>query len=161
MTRQPFFVSIAAYSSAVISVAGIAFFCVARASYSIYYGHYGISSDVIGGGFQDVLIRETSVFNIALLAIVTAVMLRGGWLLNGSSSRASEVEDAIGRGKVERDVVARSVASSAAVDLAEAKRNLARLEMGERSLVGQLSAAKAADRRVRRIALRWLSVGVA
>lgn len=157
---KPFFASVVGYSSAVLSVAGLAAFCVVRIAYTLYYAHYGVSPDAIGLGFQALLAQEASAVNVVLLVAVIAILLRAGWLINGSETRVWRIDDEISKISADREFIIQSTASPASMDVEADKRALVRMERRIRDLEAGRSEAKGADKRVRRAGLRWLAVAL-
>ena len=158
--QRPFFGSILAYSSAVLSIAGIAFYCVSRIAYSLYYGHYGISPEDVGVSFQGLLTQEASAINVILLAAVTATFLRAGWLINSARLGEAQIETRIEAASADRDLLIRAIASNAVVDPAAAKRDLARLDGAIKELEKERATAVASGDRGKRTGMRWFAVGL-
>jgi hypothetical protein len=161
MTRQrPFFGSVLGYSSAVLTIAGLAFYCIARIAYSLYYGHYGVSPESVGITFQGLLVQEASALNVVLLVVVAAIFLRAGWLTNNAELGTNQVQQKIDAATAERDLLIRSIASNATTDTNAQRRNLIRVENVIRDLEAEQTAAAQSDRRTARQGARWFAVGL-
>ena len=158
--RKPFFGSVLGYSSAVLAIAGLAFYCVARIAFSIYYEHYGVSPESVGITFQGLLAQEASVVNVVLLVIAAAFFLRAGWLINFADADELDRQRKLELATSERDLVIRSVASGAASDVNEERRNLARLQSAIKDLESERTLTVRGGLRIRRRGVRWLVVGL-
>lgn len=153
---RPFFASVVGYSSAVLSVAGLAAFCLVRIAYSIYYGHYGVSPDTIGLGFQALLAQEASAVNVSLLVVVIAMLMKAGWLINGSGHGGWRIEDEITKLEAEREFLLRSLASPASPSVESDRRTLVGVESRKRDLETELPEAQKFGQAMRKAGIRWV-----
>lgn len=161
MTQQrPFFSSVLGYSSAVLTIAGLAFYCVARIAFSLYYSHYGVSPESVGITFQGLLVQEASALNVALLVVVAAIFLRAGWLTNNADLSTNQIQRKIDVASAERDMLIRSIASNATTDINAQRRNLIRVESVLRDLEAAQTAAAQSDRGTARQGARWFAAGL-
>jgi hypothetical protein len=158
--RKPFFVSVLAYTSAVLALGGVAFFCVSRMGYEIYYQHYGVSPETIGLASEGLIAHEASALNVALLVLICIFALRGGWMLNNSHWDTDRLAEEVGRVKSERDVVMHSIAAGAIVDVDAARRNVVYLNGEVSSLEGRQELACQNDALRRSRGLRWFGVAI-
>jgi hypothetical protein len=161
MTRQrPFFSSVLGYSSAVLTIAALAFYCVARIAYSLYYGHYGVSPESVGITFQGLLVQEASALNVALLVVVAAIFLRAGWLINNAELGTNQIQRQIDAASAERDMLIRSIEANATTDTNAQRRNLIRVESVIRDLEAEQTVAAQSDRHTARQGRRWFAAGL-
>ena len=159
--QRPFFGSVLGYSSAVLTIAALAFYCVARIAFSLYYGHYGVSPESVGVTFQGLLIQEASALNVALLVVVAAIFLRAGWLVNNAELDANQIRQMIDTAQAERETQIRSIASNAATDVSAQRRQLLRLESQLKELAAEQAHAVQSGHRITRQGGRWFAAGLA
>ncbi|MFD0744542.1 hypothetical protein ACFQ1L_24040 [Phytohabitans flavus] len=76
MTRRSPVTDILTHWSAITGVAGLAFYCVLRISYSVYFAHYGITPETVGLGFAEILAVSVAPANAVLLVVILALMLK-------------------------------------------------------------------------------------
>jgi hypothetical protein len=160
MARRPFFSSVLAYSSAVLGIAGLAFFCIIRVAYSVYYGHYGVSPEMLGLNLQTLLIQEASPINVVLLAMVVCVLLRGGWLFSNRHANQEKIQEELDKTAADSGRMVAFIGSGSATDVEAARREAARLEGHRRALSEKSLAAREGDRLVERKGIIWLSAAL-
>jgi hypothetical protein len=158
--KKPFFSSVLGYSSAVLTIAGLTFYCIARIAYSIYYGHYGVSPEAVGVTFQSLLIQEAAPVNVVLLATVTAILLRSGWLINSADLDELETRHRIDTAVSEQDLLIRSIGSGVVSDRDAELRNLERVKGRLANLESERSAAAEGSRLIKHRGMRWLAAGL-
>ncbi len=158
--NKPFFSSVLGYSSAVLTIAGLAFYCVSRIAYSVYYGHYDASPESVGITFQGLLTQEASAVNLGLLIIVTVLFLRSGWLVNFADLDELKAQQKMNAVTSDRELMIRSIDSGAIPDRNVALRDLEKMKGTLADLEGARSRAAENTRLMRRRGLQWLAAGL-
>jgi hypothetical protein len=136
--------SFLANAAAVLTLIGIAIFCVLQTANAIFYSHFGVSAEALSVGLAETLSRQASPTNVVALILVVALALIGTRLIASSKSEVNNIRRSIGESKDEISQAHATICAVRNLD-AEAERRKLTTSVARRELLEtQLKHARVA-----------------